>query len=103
MKKIKTSEKEIIKSLKAKNPYTKKVFQAMALCLYVYDNIYHTNHVKNIKNIYGKYANESITKISNCLNTGERTLLRYRHHYLKCFETCEFAIKYFEQIFDFIK
>lgn len=101
MQKTKTKEKEIAKLLKAKNSHTEQVFKAMAFCMYVYDNMFGTKHFDNIKAIYFKYADESVIKIADKLKSNDRTLTRYRNRYLECMTHCDFAIKYFDEIFNF--
>lgn len=103
MQKIKTKEKAIAKLLKEKNPHTEQVFKAMSLYMYVYDNLYGTNHLENIKAIYFKYANESVVKIADKVSSSDRTLTRYRNTYIQCLNHCDFAIKYFDEIFNFFK
>lgn len=104
MEKIKTKEKRIADLLKTKNPFALKTFKAVAFYYYIYDQIPpFTNHFNNIKKLYSSCIEESIVKLSRILYTTDRTLTRYRKEYLQCFELCEFTIKYFDKIFDFIE
>ena len=104
MEKTKTKEKRIAESLRAKNPFSLKVFKAVAFFYFIYDQIPpYTNHFENIKKLYTSCVNDSVTKLSIILNTPDRTLTRHRNQYIKTFELCEFALKYFDKIFSFIK
>lgn len=103
MKKHKTTEKNIADLIQSKNPFTLKTFKTMLICFYVYDNIFNTSHVNNLKAVYVKNAEDSVTKLARITHNDNRTLTRYRGSYLKCFELCEFAIKYFDEIFNFLK
>ncbi len=102
MQKIKTDEIAITNSIKEKDQQTIDAFKMMAICLKVYDEVYNTNHFKNVKKLYLERNAENLIKISNGLYTDDRSLTRYRKKYLLCFNSCSKILKKLSGFFSFL-
>lgn len=102
MRKLKTEEAEIAALIENHNQETIESFKMLTACLYVYDELNNTNHLKNVKKIYLNNHKDSIVKTSDKLFTNERTLTRYRKKYIKCFRICGSLIKRLSGVFSFL-
>lgn len=102
MRKIKTDEIAITKLLQEQNQQTLDAFKLMSICIYAYDEVFNSNHLKNVKKIYLNRKNENLVKISDSLNTDGRSLTRHRKKYLKCFHVCEKIVKNLSEFFNFL-
>ncbi len=98
MKSIKTQEMAIADSLQT-DSQAEAAFKAMIFCIYVYDRMFNTNHLKNVKALYVTHKKESLVKLSFILNSDVRSLVRHRKKYILCYKICSYALKNIESIF----